>query len=88
MQGAAQLLDHTHVTERVEVANIPVPCMKLGGKNKPFHQSAENDLAFLGAVKNLPYISKTDFALEVHIEKHYGHKMHEGLGECLVLAES
>lgn len=88
MQGAAQLLDHTHVTERVEVANTPVPCMKLGEKKKPFHQSAEDDLAFLGADKNWPYISKADFALEIHIQKHYGHKMHEGLGEWLVLAES
>jgi len=52
MQRAADFLDHAHITERVGVVSIAIPCMKLGGKKKPFHQSAEDDLTFFGAEKN------------------------------------
>lgn len=42
----------------------------IGGKKKPFHWSAEDDLAFIGADKDLQwhlsYISKPGFALDAH----------------------
>lgn len=53
MQRAADFLDHAHMTERVGVANTVIPCIKLRGKNKPFHRSAGDDLVFFGTGKNL-----------------------------------
>lgn len=66
MQRAADFLCHTHVTKRVGVANIAIPCIKLGGKKKLFHQSAEDDLVFFGTDKNLSCISKAGFALDAY----------------------
>lgn len=62
MQRAADFLDHAHITEGVGVASIAIPCIKLGGKNKLFHQPAEDDLALLLADKNIM------MAFVLHIE--------------------
>lgn len=40
MQRAADFLGHAHITVNGRVANIAIPCIKLGGKKKPFHRSA------------------------------------------------
>lgn len=68
MQRAADFSDHAHITEGIGVVSIAIPCIKLGGKNKLFHQPTEDDLALLLAGKNLrrhlSCISKAGFALD------------------------
>lgn len=59
---------------------------------KSYPQSAEDDLPFFGAVKNLFYISKVDFALDVYASASTKGKLwaptHRRFGAWLMLADS